>query len=85
MPVTVTVSGAGSSQPLVLSSADSGSTGATTIDCAAVRPADDGLNMVYADSGSIIYQRLTALPRIRWATSTVVIGNDVAHVGDGKL
>ncbi len=78
-PVTVTVSGTGSSQPLVLSA------NGNTIDCAAVRPADDGLNLVYADSGSIIYQRLTALPRIRWATSTVVIGNEDPRVGDGKI
>ncbi len=79
VPVTVTVSGAGSTQPLVLSA------NKNTIDCAAVRPADDGLNLVFADAGSIIYQRLTALPRIRWATSTVVIGAGDARVGDGKL
>ena len=76
--MTVTVSGTGSGQPLVLSA------NKNTIDCAAVRPADDGLNLVFADSGSIIYQRLTALPRIRWATSTVVVDAD-ARVGDGKI
>jgi len=79
VPVTVTVSGAGSAQPLVLSA------NKNMIDCAAVRPADDGLNLVFADSGSIIYQRLTALPRIRWDTSTVVVGDADARVGDGKI
>jgi hypothetical protein len=32
---------------------------------------DDGLRLVYAGS-SVIYQRLTALPRVRWASRTVV-------------
>ncbi len=36
-----------------------------------VRARDDGLRLVDAET-SVIYQRLTALPRIRWASQTVV-------------
>ncbi|TQS42182.1 hypothetical protein [Cryptosporangium phraense] len=38
---------------------------------AVVRPADDGLRLAYAGD-AVVYQRLTALPRIRWANSVVV-------------
>ena len=33
---------------------------------------DDGLVLRYADSDMMVWQRLTALPRIRWANSTIV-------------
>jgi hypothetical protein len=36
-----------------------------------VRPASDGLKLVYADD-AVVYQRLTALPRIRWASQPIV-------------
>ncbi|MDT7615589.1 MAG: hypothetical protein QOF00_3036 [Pseudonocardiales bacterium] len=36
-----------------------------------IRAQDDGLQLTHAGS-SVIYQRLTALPRIRWASETVV-------------
>ena len=36
-----------------------------------ISPAADGLALVYAGS-SVVYERRTALPRIRWASSTVV-------------
>jgi hypothetical protein len=48
--------------------------GPTTGDTPAVSTvsgADDGLKLAYAGS-SVIYQRLTALPRIRWASQAVV-------------
>ncbi|MFI5956685.1 hypothetical protein [Cryptosporangium sp. NPDC051539] len=36
-----------------------------------VRPSADGLRLVYAGN-AVVYQRLTALPRIRWANQVVV-------------
>jgi hypothetical protein len=50
-----------------------GSRGA--LSCAAVRPAPDGLRLVFADAGSAVYQRLNALPRIRWAARSEVVGD----------
>ena len=73
-PVTVTVSGTGGGVPLVLS----GLQGVPT--CGAVRPADDGLKLVFADAGSIVYERSTALPRIRWASSAVVLSSQDERV-----
>jgi hypothetical protein len=67
LEVTLSASGAGG--PLVLA-ANGG-----VMACAAVTPEDDGLKLVYADPGAVIYQRLTALPRIRWASRTTVIAN----------
>jgi len=52
-----------------------------------VAPADDGLRLAYAGS-AVVYQRLHALPRIRWA-SRVRVESDparrVALVGGGQL
>jgi hypothetical protein len=39
-----------------------------------LRPADDGLRLVFTD-GSAVYQRLHALPTIRWAAKTRVIAD----------
>jgi hypothetical protein len=50
------------------------------IDCAAVRPADDGLRLVHADAGAAVYRRLGALPRIRWAPSSRVVEDGQARV-----
>lgn len=36
--------------------------------CAAVRPQDDGLRLVFAEAGATVYERLGSLPRIRWAS-----------------
>lgn len=68
-PVTVTVGVQGASSPMVLASR----AGAPV--CAAVVPKPDKLRLVYADAGTIIYQRLTALPRIRWASTATVIAD----------
>jgi hypothetical protein len=68
-PVTVTVGARGASSPMVLAS----SAGAPV--CAPVYPKPDKLRLVYADAGTIIYQRLTALPRIRWASTATVIAD----------
>ena len=39
----------------------------------AIRPAADGLDLVHADAGAVIYRRRSALPRIRWASHATVI------------
>jgi hypothetical protein len=51
----------------------SGPGGAPAVD--AIRPADDGLQLAFADELRI-YRRTTALPRIRWAASAEVIEDD---------
>ena len=38
----------------------------------AVRPAADGLRVAYADAGAVVYRRLNALPRFRWASRSIV-------------
>ncbi len=43
--------------------------------CGAVRPTDDGLRLVHADAGGAIYERLRALPRIRWASTSRVVAD----------
>jgi hypothetical protein len=70
----VTVSASGSQNGLAVAT-DQGS-----VACAAVGPSADGLKLVYADAGSIIYQRLTVLPRIRWASQSVVIPSSAQRV-----
>ncbi|MFB9321519.1 YfhO family protein [Cryptosporangium minutisporangium] len=52
-----------------------------------VRPADDGLRLAYAGA-AVVYERLTALPRIRWANEVVVepsAARRVALVNGGSL
>ncbi|MFG1928412.1 YfhO family protein [Cryptosporangium sp. NPDC048952] len=52
-----------------------------------VRPADDGLRLVLAGD-AVVYQRLTALPRIRWANTAVVEPSSaqrIALVNSGSL
>lgn len=68
-PVSVTISATGADGPLHLS----GANGAPV--CAAIRPTDDGLRLVFADPSIVIYERSTALPRIRWAANSVVIAD----------
>jgi hypothetical protein len=46
---------------------------------ATVTDSGDGLKLVYAGS-SVIYQRLNALPRIRWADSSVVVPDATSRV-----
>jgi hypothetical protein len=36
--------------------------------CATVRPQDDGLRLVFAETGAVVYERPSSLPRIRWAS-----------------
>jgi hypothetical protein len=44
-----------------------------------VRPADDGLDLVFVD-GAVIYQRETVFPRFRWADHTQVIPEKVQRL-----
>jgi Bacterial membrane protein YfhO len=71
---TVTMSVSGAVQPL-----DLATTGGA-VECEPVRPEADGLRLVFADSGSVVYQRLTAEPRIRWASSDTVVRSGSAQV-----
>jgi hypothetical protein len=73
-PITIAVGVADAAGPMILSS----SGGAPV--CAAVNPVSDGLRLVHADAGSIIYQRLTAMPRIRWASGAVIIPDSAARL-----
>ncbi len=75
-PVRVTFSLTDAGGPLVLAAGRSG-TGAA---CAPVRATHDGLKLAFADAGSIVYQRLSALPRIRWASSATVISDPVQRL-----
>jgi hypothetical protein len=44
-----------------------------------VRPRADGLRVAFADDGATVYQRLTSLPRIRWASATRVVPDPAAR------
>ncbi|HSY16371.1 MAG TPA: YfhO family protein [Jatrophihabitantaceae bacterium] len=70
--VTLQLTGANAAASLV---ADAGA-----LSCTPIRPIDDGLRLVYSDEGSIVFQRLTALPRIRWAPSSTVISQQAARI-----
>jgi hypothetical protein len=52
--------------------------------CGTVAPAADGLKLVASDAGAIVYQRLTSLPRIRWAATSRVQPDPVARVAELK-
>lgn len=78
-PVTadVWVSGASGTIPL------QGSRTAGTrpaLSCGQVVPIHDGLKLVSSAAGAIVYQRLTSLPRIRWASSMAVLTDPAARV-----
>jgi hypothetical protein len=72
--MTVSFSESGARGPLDVSGSG------TSAACAAVAPRSDGLKLVFADPGSIVYERLNALPRIRWATNAVVIPSPSARL-----
>jgi len=42
---------------------------------------DDGLRLVFADAGAVLYQRTTSLPRIRWASMAIVEPDRDARLG----
>jgi hypothetical protein len=66
-PLVVTIAAVGADGGLSLAAVNG------SVACAPVTPRADGLRVVYADDGSIVYQRLDSLPRIRWASGTVVV------------
>jgi hypothetical protein len=74
--LTVTLSTTGARTPLVVDAM--GGLAA----CAAVTPSNDGLKLVYADAGSVIYQRMDALPRIRWASRAIVVPEPAQQTAD---
>lgn len=55
--------------------ADDGGTPAVTL----VAPREDGLRVVFAD-GTVLYERLRALPRVRWAGTAEVVPAAAARV-----
>ena len=71
-PVDISVSKA--SKPMVLA-AEQGS-----ISCGSVQPIDDGLKVAFSAAGALVYQRTSALPRIRWASQSQVISSSAARV-----
>jgi hypothetical protein len=68
-PITIAVGVSGGREAMALAA----NGGAPT--CTAVDPQPDNLRLVHADAGTIIYQRLTALSRIRWASNSTVIAD----------
>jgi hypothetical protein len=52
--------------------------------CGSVAPLADGLKLVASDAGAIVYQRLTSLPRIRWASTSQVQTEAKARVTELK-
>lgn len=63
--VTVWFTGAGGPTALATAGDD--------VACTAIVPRPDGLRLVHADAGSVVYERTTALPRIRWAGRAEVV------------
>lgn len=64
----------GATAPPVLAGNDTGRPAFT-----AIRPADDGLRLVYARE-AVVWERLSALPRVRWASRADVIPSGPARV-----
>ena len=52
--------------------------------CGTVTPRADGLKLVASDVGAIVYQRLTSLPRIRWASTSRVQTDAATTVAELK-
>ncbi len=73
-PIAVSATASGLAAPLALAAHDG------TLACAAISPKDDGLKLAFADPGSVIYQRLDALPRIRWASRAIVVADPSQRV-----
>jgi hypothetical protein len=52
--------------------------------CGTVKPSADGLKLVASDAGAIVYQRLTSLPRFRWASTSSVQSDTNKRVAELK-
>lgn len=51
------------------------------LQCSAVRPtAGDGLRLVYSDESTLVYERTSTLPRIRWAGHSEVVPDAATRV-----
>lgn len=57
----------GLTRPLRLRAGDTGLT------CSTLRPAIDGLQLVSAEPGALVYERRSALPRVRWAGTSITV------------
>ncbi|MEI7058394.1 YfhO family protein [Nocardioides sp. CCNWLW239] len=57
----------GLTSPLQLRTGDAGLT------CSSLRPAIDGLQLVSTEPGALVYERRSALPRIRWAGTSITV------------
>jgi Bacterial membrane protein YfhO len=53
-------------------------------ECGTVAPEADGLKLVASGAGAIVYQRLTSLPRFRWASNSRVQTQAKARVAELK-
>jgi hypothetical protein len=73
-PMQISIGVKGASGNLVLAAHDG------SVACAPNGPMADGMRLVYADPGSIVYQRLNAMPRIRWASRSIVITDAAQRV-----
>jgi hypothetical protein len=68
-PVPVTITFSGKRKPVRLAGRTDGSAV-----CAAVRPEKgDGLRIVHTSAGAVVYERSSALPRIRWAGTSEIV------------
>lgn len=74
-PVTAQVYATGAAAPLVLTASPDGKAS-----CAPVLATHDGLKLAFAEPGAIVYQRLTAAPRIRWASNSTVITDPTLQI-----
>ncbi len=74
-PVTAQIYAAGAAGPLALTASADGKAS-----CAPVLATHDGLKVAFAEPGAIVYQRLTAQPRIRWASSSTVIADSTQQL-----
>jgi Bacterial membrane protein YfhO len=50
------------------------------LSCQAVRPTDDGLRLVFSEAGDTVYERKSALPRVRWAAHSRVVPDGATRV-----
>lgn len=75
-PVPVSISFAGKRKPVQLAGRTDGSAV-----CTAVRPEKgDGLRVVHASAGAVVYERASALPRIRWAGTSEFVTDGPTRV-----
>jgi hypothetical protein len=47
-----------------------------------VHPEHDGLSVAFTDAGAVVWRRLNALPRVRWASNAIVQPNETRRLDD---